>query len=65
MLYLIIYHFKVVKELFFSMESETINLKHYVSVVTQLAFRAADIAKECAENPKLKKYQKGINDPVT
>jgi len=47
------------------MEPETINLKHYVSVVTQLAFRASDIAKECAENPKLKKYQKGINDPVT
>lgn len=43
----------------------TINLKHYVSVVSQLVFKAAQIVKECAENPELKKYDKGGNDPVT
>jgi len=42
-----------------------LNLKHYVSVVTHLAFKASAIVKECAENPNLKKYEKGINDPVT
>lgn len=47
------------------MEGKTLNLKHYVSVVTQLVFRAAAIAKECAENPDLKKYEKAVNDPVT
>jgi hypothetical protein len=36
-----------------------------VSVVTHLAFKAAAIVKECAENPNLQKYEKGYNDPVT
>jgi hypothetical protein len=44
---------------------ESISLRDYISVVTQLAFKACQVAKECAEDPKLKKYEKGINDPVT
>ena len=44
---------------------DVINVAHYVSVVTHLTFKACQIAKECAENPNLKKYEKGYNDPVT
>lgn len=47
------------------MEQDKLNLSHYVSVLAHLTFRACEIAKECAENPLLKKYEKGINDPVT
>lgn len=41
------------------------NLKHYVSVVSCLAFKCAHIVKDCSENPNLKKYNKGVDDPVT
>lgn len=47
------------------MQDSTINLKHYVSVVSYLLFESAKIVKECAENPTLKKFDKGVNDPVT
>jgi hypothetical protein len=47
------------------MEDSTINLRHYVSVVSALCFKASQFAKECAENPDLGKYDKGSNDPVT
>ena len=47
------------------MEQDKLNLTHYVSVLSHLTFRACEIAKECAENPLLKKYEKGVNDPVT
>lgn len=47
------------------MQDSTINLKHYVSVVSYLLFESAKIVKECAENPNLKKFDKGVNDPVT
>ena len=46
-------------------QSSYLNLKHYVSVLAQLSFQAAQFAKECAENPDLGKYDKGGNDPVT
>jgi hypothetical protein len=44
---------------------ESIKLRDYLSVVADLTFKACQIAKECAENPNLKKYEKGVNDPVT
>ena len=47
------------------MEGSTINLKHYVSVMSHLCLTASTFAKECAENPNLGKYDKGGNDPVT
>ena len=47
------------------MENPTINLKHYVAVMTHLCFRSSLFAKECAENPNLGKYEKAADDPVT
>ena len=47
------------------MENPTINLKHYVAIMTHLCFKASLFAKECAENPNLGKYEKAADDPVT
>lgn len=56
---------EISKSLYIIMEQDKLNLSHYVSVLAHLTFRACEIAKECAENPLLKKYEKGVNDPVT
>ena len=40
-------------------------MKHFVALVGHLSMKAAFFAKECAENPNLGKYEKGVDDPVT
>jgi len=39
------------------METETfLNVRHFLSVATELGFIASSFVKECFENPELKKY---------